>query len=150
MEKTSPRSPRGETVNKLSVEQLNTIVFSLQKRKFIIETSHGPKCTYACTKKADGTQKYPQVDLNQFHFPGITGKQLVHLIYWRWCNNGELLDLSMDISHIDADSTILALVQEAHEMNESRKYCHLFGWYKTKPGEQRPRCPHWENPCNGP
>lgn len=43
-------------------------------------------------------------------------------------------------------------MEESWEMNQSRKHCHLFGWYKTGwyttlEGVVRSRCPHWENPC---
>ena len=152
----SVKSPRGEGVNSLSEEKLEEIINFLKKSKlssgeFKVTKTERPegywRCNLACTKDAKGNPKYPQVDLKAL---GIEKKQLIHLIWWRWENNGALIDPDLHISHCDADHKVLHLVQESRDLNESRKYCHLFGWYKTKPGEERPRCPHWEHPCTGP
>lgn len=156
-EETSPRSHRGSIVNDLTMEQLTVIINTMKtktytrggvRQPYLEQTPTGHwRCTLACTVDARGNPKYPQLDISYIK-PGA-GKQLVHLVYWRYQTRGQLIDPSLYISHRDADSTVLNLVQESREMNESRKYCHLFGWYKTKPGEDRPRCPHWENPCTG-
>lgn len=90
---------------------------------------------------------YYRKDCNQFH-AGI-GKVLVHHLVWRH-RTGALVDPLSHISHIDADKRYVECVQESREMNESRKFCHLFGWYATLTGEETPRCPHRERPCTGP
>lgn len=144
----SPRSPRGEAVNGLTYQQLESVIKQMRVKGTIVSTPRGEKCTLACTKDAKGNPKHAQVSMEQFNC-GITKKQLVHLIYWRYVNNGAIIDPELHISHLDADQQMLNLIQETREMNESRKYCHLLGWYKKKPNESRRRCPHWENPCTG-
>jgi len=140
-------SPRGEVVNSFTKEQLQQLVDTMQAKGQLIPHRGMMKCTLAVTKDAKGNDKYAQVDTT---FIGTPGKQLVHMIYWRWANNGALIDENLTISHVDADHKVMSLTQESRDLNESRKYCHLFGWYKPKPGEDRPRCPHWEIPCTGP
>lgn len=80
---------------------------------------------------------------------GMPNKVLLHLVVWRQANDYDLLDSSLEISHCDADHNVLNLIAESHDENESRKYCHLFGWYAVLPGETEPRCPHREWPCTG-
>jgi len=152
-------SSRGSVVNALSHDQLTEIVHFMKTKTYkragesipyLEQTDRGWRCTLACTVDAKGKPKYPQLDLSRFSFGTALGKQLVHLIYWRYDNDGEQISADLNISHCDADHTILNLVQETRDYNESRKYCHLFGWYKAKSGEDRPRCPHWEYPCCGP
>jgi hypothetical protein len=62
-------------------------------------------------------------------------------VYWRWENLSELIPDGLDISHINIDQTVLDLVAEDPDLNESRKYCHhygqRFGW----------TCPHTYKPC---
>lgn len=94
-----------------------------------------------------GENKHGQVDLGPI---GLKKKALVHLIFWRFQNDFKQIPEKEHISHVDAEPEVLHLVSESPQMNESRKYCHLFKWYKTLPGEPRPRCPHWECPCTGP
>lgn len=150
------RRPRASVVNELTLAQLQKIVnfmkTSTYTRKgvqmhYLVPVGEYHKCTLVCTKDKKGNYKYPQIDLNRF---GIPGKQLVHLIYWRWINEGEKINDELTISHCDADHTVLHLVQESVQFNESRKHCHLLKWWKAHPGEGRARCPHWENPCSGP
>lgn len=157
--KSIKRTDRGQGVNSLTFEQLERIIeymkSSLVKGKpMVYEESGKWFCSLKTTKKQDGSPKYPQVALNVRHFEDDAsihslGKQLVHLLWWRWENRGVLIDEDRHISHLDARPGCLSVVQESREMNESRKYCHLFEWYKRKTGEDRPRCPHWENPCTG-
>jgi hypothetical protein len=64
-------------------------------------------------------------------------KVLRHLVVWRYMFKGALLPKNLDISHCDHDHTILNLVAESRDLNESRKYCHLFRW----------TCPHEYHKC---
>ena len=150
------RADRGVAVNSMTMEELVVVVEYMRKNTirgsnlpFIEKTDRGEKCNLKTTKTAKGDPKYPQIDLKPLPC-SLQNKQLVHLIYWRFINNGALIDPDLTISHLDKDPTILDLRQESWAMNESRKYCHMFGWYKTLPHEERARCPHWENPCTGP
>jgi hypothetical protein len=112
-----------------------------------------------CSLKSTKPNGHPQVSVARFMMGRRIfheRKPLVHALWWRW-NNRDLttgicpqIDLNLDLSHVDTDSTSLNCVQESHERNESRKYCKLFGWYKVAPGEGTCRCPHWESPCSGP
>jgi len=140
------KSPRGKIVNSFTFEQLEQLVNTMLSKNQLVEYQGKLKCTLAVTKNAKGNDKYAQVDTNCV---GKPGKQLVHLIVWRWINKGAIIEENLTISHIDADHKVMHLIQESKDINESRKYCHLFGWYKTKPGENRPRCPHWEISCTG-
>jgi len=140
------KKPRGHTVNTMTAAQCARVIEHMKKDGVLVLERGYWKCKLASTGKC----KHAQYDLNRFHFDGIEGKQLVHLIYWRAENNGALIDPNMHISHLDANPDILRLVQETRDENESRKYCHLFGWYKRIKGEEIPRCPHRENPCSGP
>ncbi len=150
------RSDRATKVNELTLEEINSIVEFMKKNVisqsglYYIEPSDRGfhKCNLKPTKTAKGEPKYPQIDLNRFK-KGL-GKQLAHLIWWRYENRGALINSDLTISHCDANHQLLHLVQESRDANESRKYCHLFKWYKTKEGEDKPRCPHWEHPCTGP
>lgn len=107
----------------------------------------GFKC-YLKRTTGRGHRGYHQIDCNRW-VPGA-GKQLVHAIVWRWRHPGRLIPLGMELSHLDADPDYVETRLETHDENESRKYCHLFGWYKPLPGENKARCPHWEQPCRGP
>lgn len=64
-------------------------------------------------------------------------KVLRHLVVWRYLNGGALLPDDLQISHVDADHTVLNLVAESRTLNESRKYCHLYRW----------NCPHSYYEC---
>ena len=152
---TLQKLDRAQKVNSLSMDQVKHIVNFLKTNTFrkgkhyVEEKERGWYCNLAPTKKKNGEPKYPQLDLTRFQFPGITGKVLVHLVWWRWENEAQI-DPGMHISHLDVEAGYLRLTQEIVEMNESRKYCRFFGWYKVLPGETTPRCPHKENPCSGP
>lgn len=74
----------------------------------------------------------------------------MHALWYRLENQYAVIPYGLELSHLDVDKKYIDCVLESTEMNNSRKYCHLFAWYKTKEGEDRPRCPHWENPCRGP
>lgn len=65
-----------------------------------------------------------------------------HLIVWRYLNNFAAIPEGLEISHCDHDHKILNLVAESHELNESRKACHLFGWYKEVDSNGVILCPH--------
>ena len=69
-------------------------------------------------------------------------KVLRHLIVWRYMNVGAYIPKDLDISHCDHDHTILNLVAESRELNESRKSCHLFGWYRKTDANGQILCPH--------
>jgi len=152
------KKAKGHLANQLSPEEVTHIVNWMKTTKiqgrncfYIEQKDRGWVCNLAATATKSGEPKYPQVDIKRFKF-AVTQKVLVHQLFWRFQNDGALIDLSPDmhISHLDKDKTYIECVQESKDMNESRKYCHLFGWYKLKPGEARARCPHWEKPCTGP
>jgi hypothetical protein len=119
-----------------------------KKISYLQESSRGFLCTLKRTKDKRGKDKYAQVDTKKF--TDNAKKVLVHHLWWRYKNDYQLIDPDQTISHRDADNRVLNLVQESYEMNESRKYCHLFKWYKPLPGEDKARCPHLETPCTGP
>jgi hypothetical protein len=151
----SKRSERAAAVNALELKELDEIVTFMLVNKITgteskyVELREGYwRCNLKCTVDRKGQPKYPQIDINRFGFK-VKGKQLVHLIWWRWETGGQLIDPTQQISHRHYSSSVLSLVQESVMMNESRKYCHLFGWFKTFPEEDKPRCPHLENPCQG-
>jgi hypothetical protein len=162
------QNSRGQVVNSLTMEQLTIIIDFLLQEKFKKKDTDEEipymevadrgfwRCNLAPTKDTKGNYKYPQFCLKRFKFSNISGKQLVHLIVWRYQNKGQLIDSNLHISHCDADHSLLNLVQESPQMNESRKYCHLFGWYsKHRPEEQKNGkgilvCPHYWHPCTGP
>lgn len=81
-------------------------------------------------------------------------KESVHLVWWRWENGGALIPAELEISHADADNRVLRVVAESHEFNESRKWCHYFGRYKTNVMIQGSRrvcdCYHHHFRCTGP
>lgn len=137
----------GDRANRFTPQQIQSSINSMrQKGKLITVQRNGvlyEKSLYVTT----GPNKHGQVDCGSV---GIEGKVLVHHIYWRYKNEYKSLPKDLPISHLDAEPEVLNLLAESVQMNESRKYCHLFGWYKAQPDEDRPRCPHWENPCAGP
>jgi hypothetical protein len=146
---------RGEGVNILTLTQINAITAGLEANKQVVKIKRGDqeyyKCTMAATKDEKGNPKHPQCTIPKHLSPEKKqNKQLVHLLYYRKFNKGAPIPTDLHISHLDADQQVLNLTAESRDVNESRKYCHLFGWYKTLPGEDRPRCPHWEDPCTGP
>jgi len=115
------------------------------------ESDRGWICNLAATKTTKGDFKYPQIDLTRFQIPGVKTKQKVLVHHLFWCYKfEEYIDANLHISHLDKECRYVECVQESKDLNESRKYCHKFGWYKKKEDEDRPRCPHWEQPCTGP
>ena len=124
-------------------------------RNYIEDTGwRGYMCNLAPTRKPNGSYKYAQMDIARF---GVTrqrrralkGKVLVHSLWWRYSNGYRKIPINLELSHIDANPKMILTRLETHEMNESRKYCHLYHWYRILPGEQAPRCPHKEFPCRG-
>lgn len=75
-------------------------------------------------------------------------KVLRHLVVWRYMNNGAQIPQELEISHCDHDPTILNLIAESKDLNESRKSCHKFGWYKNNDSNNVLLCPHrYYHPC---
>lgn len=75
-------------------------------------------------------------------------KVLRHLVVWRYMNNGAQIPQELEISHCDHDPTILNLIAESKDLNESRKSCHKFGWYKNNDSKDVLLCPHrYYHPC---
>jgi hypothetical protein len=66
-----------------------------------------------------------------------------HRVYWRYQNHGALIPRNLQISHTDRDHNLLILCAESKNLNESRKYCHLYGWTGTNG-----LCPHRYFPCS--
>lgn len=143
-----PEDWQSEPINYLTKAQLKQTV---DKLKFKGHIRYGPRGWF-CTLVPSGTIKHAQVDVTYLKNLQCSGKRLVHRIWWRYTHGGQLINPRFHISHLDAEYSqhYLACVEESKEMNESRKYCHFFHWYAKKPGEDRPRCPHWERPCTGP
>jgi hypothetical protein len=141
---THTRMASGEGANQLSRRQILDMIKYMRSTGKIVPLGRDglEKSLYATT----GPAKHGQVDCRRV---GFNGKILVHHIYWRYKNAFQLIDTTLHISHRDAEAEVLHLIAESRELNESRKYCHMFKWYKTRVGEQRPRCPHWEHPCSG-
>lgn len=128
----------------MTKKEIEAVVSGMIKKKQLVEVGK----FYKCTLKPNKEGGYAQVDVTSYcKESGVTGKQLVHLIYWRFINDGAQIREGFEISHLCKDNTVLNVLEESWEMNQSRIYCHYFGWYKTLPGEDRPRCPHWENQC---
>lgn len=140
---------RANGVNALTPQKIDQIIEGMLSKKQLISHGRVHKCTLATTKDAKGKPKHAQVDIARYIGSAKPRKELVHLIYWRKTNNYKLIPADEHISHLDKDQQVLNLTSEKAELNESRKYCHLFGWYKCLHGETTPRCPHKENPCTG-
>lgn len=156
MDAATCRKPRGEGVDKLTLTQLSLIVAELKRSRKVTPVTRGDAVYYRCqlapTKDAKGNPKHPQCTITRFApLPdNRQHKALVHLIWWRWEHGGAQIPEDLHISHLDADQQVLHLTAERREVNESRKWCHHFGWFRTMPGEDAPRCPHKEQPCTGP
>lgn len=131
--------------NVLTEDQIDSLVKKMVSKGTLIRKSRG----FFCTLIPNRPKGYPQYEkihsivLFQFLFRvRVTGgrRVLVHQLVWRHQNGYALVDDTQDISHLDAEHGYVNCTQESRVMNESRNYCHRFGWYKTKPGEDRPRC----------
>jgi len=138
------RSPRGEGANALSKEEIETLLDSARKKGMLVWVQRGTARYEKSLYKTTGPAKHGQIYVDK----GF--KVLIHHIYWRMMNDYALIPADLHISHRDAEPEVMNLIAETVDMNESRKYCHKFGWYKVLPGADRPRCPHWEAPCTGP
>jgi hypothetical protein len=128
---------------------LNNYIPHQKDKRYIDIGSRGYKCNLVPTMNGWKPKNF-QIDCNRAR-KGL-GKVLVHTIWWRFMNNYDLIptDGSRELSHLDTKSKFIMCVLESHDLNESRKACHKFGWYKQLIGEDRARCPHWEHPCTGP
>jgi hypothetical protein len=160
---TDENRARGAAVNSMSKLQINSIIDRMcsttlpgGKRMLSTIDRNGTQyyyCNLAFTKDKKGNIKYQQVDISSM--PGWKSdnwpqKALVHHIVWRYTHDYDFIAPDQHISHRDADKQVQNLTQESVEENESRKWCHYFGWYQCAPNEKYPRCPHWEEPCTGP
>jgi len=134
--------------NRLSLEQIDAVVATMRASGQLVDGPRGLMCTLAPTVDARGRPKYPQKDVRSVTNGRVTSKVLVHHIVWRHRTRA-MVDPALDISHLDKDKAYVEATQEETAMNESRKYCHLFGWYKIEAAGKK-RCPHWEHPCTGP
>jgi len=141
---TRERSQSGQAVNLLSSDQIDKMIERMRNKGKLVDTGRGlEKSRYVVT----GPRKHGQVDCR---YVGLAKKVLVHQLYWRYKNNYAPINPELHISHCDKEPEVLNLVAESSMMNESRKYCHLFNWYKPLPNEDWARCPHWEHLCTGP
>jgi hypothetical protein len=138
-------TPRAGLVNQFSVGDLDLIV-QAWKDKGVVKQNGEQE--WMCPLKATKDQGHPQGTIAKKLRPHLSvtslagqWKELVHLVWWRWQNGAALIPADLHISHTDTDQTVLRLIAESRELNESRKYCHLFGWHTLG------RCPHAYYPC---
>ena len=138
---------RAEKVNLMKKKEIKKVIKSMKKKRHIIKKDGYWNCVPGPNKKGG----YAQVDITNYckEGSGVTKKVLVHHIYWRYKNDYQKIASGKEISHLHADNTVLDLVEESWELNQSRKWCHFFKWYKPLDGETTPRCPHKECPCKG-
>lgn len=141
---------RAEGVNDLSPKQIDAIISELRTKGHIISVTRDGVVYDRCTLATTGVDKHAQCTITKHVGASQQRKELVHLIYWRQKNAYALIPSDAHISHLDADHKILHLTSESAALNESRKHCHAFGWWRVDPLQGRPRCPHWEVPCTGP
>lgn len=139
-------------VDQLSKEQVESMVESLIETGMLVLVERNGSFFYKTSHKLrDKYRRHPQVDCRRV---GFNKKVLVHHILWRYQNNFELVGgiRLIHISHLDVDPTVLNLRKETKEVNESRKYCHLFGWYMPN-SNGVVLCPHGHSNmgfCTGP
>jgi hypothetical protein len=133
--------------NTLTLDEVRLVYMQMKQKRQLYPGPRG----LVCNLKPNKPGGYPQVDCKLVTRGRVTTKVLVHHIVWR---HRTQLDIDssplLHISHLDADKAYVEAVQESAAMNESRKYCHLFGWYARLKGDDRARCPHFEHPCSGP
>jgi hypothetical protein len=68
----------------------------------------------------------------------------IHLIYWRWQNEGKPIPDGMEISHLwGGYKAIMYLTCETPTENDSRQYCFHLQWYR------KGICPHNKPKCWG-
>jgi hypothetical protein len=144
------KAEHGSLANSLTKDQIDKIIDNMRVKGKLVPVERSKKFYEKALYKTTGKDKHCQVDITSLIGAKSTTKVLVHHVYWRYKNNYETLPKGLHISHLDAEPEVQHLTAESREMNESRKYCHLFGWYKRLPNEDKIRCPHWENPCTGP
>jgi hypothetical protein len=153
---------RSDIVNKLSVKDIDTIVkywldnddgFHYVTQKERPDLPKHPTRKESTIYFQDGlkpTKKdgHPQATIStqlknklSFNPWELTGKSQVkllrHLVVWRYMNKGALVPEELHISHADHDHTVLNLIAESKNLNESRKYCHMYQW----------ACPHVYHKC---
>jgi hypothetical protein len=118
-----------------------------------LEIWNGNNYVFVDKKEPPGENKHPQVTvpvdcrkncLDVDYWYDVSGQVKIqrHLVVWRYYNDCQLIPTDLDVSHCDHDSTILNLVAETPHLNESRKACHKFGWYKKTDGYGTILCPH--------
>lgn len=144
---TNKKQKRGEKVNEMKNSEVKTVIENLIQKGKIYQY----KTLWICSMVPNKEDGYAQADVTGSCKNGskVTGKVLVHHLWFRYKNNYAKVQDGMEISHLHNDTSILNVIEESWEMNQSRKWCHHFGWYKPLQGEQHPRCPHKENPCQG-
>jgi len=151
--------------NSFTKRQLDDMVYGWFDAGRLVRLPYSTKSpwdnvVYRCTYKCSGTGKYAQAHLlkawkdkwarNGDFVPEVT-KVTVHLVFWRWYNQGKLLEDGLEISHCWKDrNDVLYLCQETPEMNESRKFCMLFDWWHPVRGRRGggTKCNH-HPPCWG-
>jgi hypothetical protein len=67
-------------------------------------------------------------------------KESAHMVWWRHTFRGARIPKGLQLSHFHADPHVLETVAETWDLNESRKFCHMFWVFG---GE----CPHVYCPC---
>lgn len=138
-------------VNSMTRPAIEGTIETLLSKGRIYEVQRDGCLFYKCGLATTGVNKHAQVTIPQeFRRPNDPQKVLVHLLWWRYMNDFNIIPEGMHVSHLDADQQILHLTIESPALNESRKHCHLNGWYKVDPLRNTPRCPHWECCCTGP
>lgn len=147
MKQIEKETKRAEKANQMKPDEVKSVVKSMKAKGHLVRKGKYYKCLLVPNKKSG----YAQVDVTKYCKDGskVSKKVLVHHIWWRYKNGYNKISKKHEISHLHVDNTILDLVEESWEMNQSRKWCHHFGWYAVLEGEDAPRCPHKECPCKG-
>lgn len=137
-------------LNQMTLQDIDLIVRTwLQNGTIAVEQGSG---RWRCDLAATGSNKHPQatipVNLRGQLSVDSEDKQWkvqVHRVVWRYRSRLPLPAFdgegALPISHTARDARYLELIAESVELNESRKYCHLFGWFAQG------RCPHVYKPC---
>mmetsp|Transcript_2177 Transcript_2177/g.5904 ORF Transcript_2177/g.5904 Transcript_2177/m.5904 type:complete len:190 (-) Transcript_2177:723-1292(-) len=143
-----PPRDDGTLVNELNLDDLVLIAAGWLRKRWMILL---PSDDWLCTLVPVGITRHPQATISR-ELRGVLSvdgwgespqwKEQIHLIWWRLQNGGLLLPRDLVISHIDRDSRVLRLIAESPALNESRKYCHLFGW-----NDVSGLCPHVYEQC---
>jgi len=151
-----PRSNRDDRrYNSLSKDDLKMCFNHLCTKGHLVKDSHD---LWRCTLKPAG--KYPQFAIptdwhsiyRRMGLESSSGqaKLCVHIVLWRYFNDGKELTEGKEISHCHADSLLQYLTEETPELNESRKHCSREGWCHTRRStgycKHDVKCPH-DPPC---